>query len=92
MVNRERDGHRQLRDWMLVSTSGGAFWGRAWQLLSPMLGVVAVYDRQRVCPLTLARYGRILLEVAEPARARLRDRLRQIEREQYSLLENTRLP
>ena len=67
-------------------------WGRAWQLLSPTLEVVAVYHRQRFCLLTLAEYGRILLDVAEPVRAKLRDRLRQIEREQYSLLENARSP
>jgi len=54
--------------------------------------VVAVYYRQRFCLLTLAEYSRILLEVAEPVRAKLRDRLRQIEREQYSLLENARPP
>jgi len=67
-------------------------WERTWELLSPTLEVVAVYYRQRFCLLTLAEYGRILLEVAEPVRARLRDRLRQIEREQYSLLENVRAP
>jgi hypothetical protein len=67
-------------------------WERTWQLLSPTLEVVAVYYRQRFCLLTLAEYGRILLEVAEPVRAKLSDRLRQIEREQYSLLENARPP
>lgn len=67
-------------------------WQRTWELLSPALEVVAVYYRQRFCLLTLAEYGRILLEVAEPARAKLRDRLRQIEREQYSLLETARPP
>jgi len=67
-------------------------WERAWQLLSPTLEVVAVYYRQRFCLLTLAEYGRILLDVAEPVRAKLRNRLRQIEREQYSLLENARPP
>ena len=67
-------------------------WPRAWQLLSPTLEVVAVYYRQRVCLLTLAEYGRLLLEVAEPACGQLRDRLRQSERDQYSLLENARAP
>jgi len=67
-------------------------WERAWELLSPTLEVVAVYCRQRFCLLTLAEYGRLLLEVDESARGRLRDRLRQIEREQYSLLENARAP
>ena len=67
-------------------------WERTWELLSPTLEVVAVYYRQRFCLLTLAEYGRLLLDVAEPARGKLRDRLRQIDREQYSLLENARPP
>jgi Transposase DDE domain len=67
-------------------------WQRTWDLLSPTLEVVAVYYRQRFCLLTLAEYGRILLDVAEPARGKLRDRLRQIEREQYCLLETARPP
>ena len=67
-------------------------WARAWELLSPTMEVVAVYCRQRFCLLTLAEYGRILLDVAEPVRGNLRDRLRQIEREQYSLLGNARPP
>jgi hypothetical protein len=160
VVNRERDEHGEVRDWVLVSTSphrtaaeirstyelrpaieerhrqykcfwdltrmhscafslvvnqvlfvllaytlfqahlvlrrrqelNGSVWERAWQLLSPTLEVVAVYYRQRFCLLTLAEYSRILLEVAEPVRAKLSDRLRQIERDQYSLLENARPP
>lgn len=67
-------------------------WERTWQLLSPSLEVVAVYYRQRFCLLTLAEFGRILLDIAEPVRAKLRDQLRRIEREQYSLLENARSP
>ena len=67
-------------------------WGRAWQLLSPTLEVVAVYYRQRFCLLTLAEFGRILLDIDEPARGQLREKLRRIEREQYSLLENARAP
>jgi hypothetical protein len=67
-------------------------WKCAWGLLSPALEVVAVYYRQRFCLLTLAEYGRILLDITEPARGKLRERLRQIEREQYSLLENARPP
>ncbi len=160
VVNRERDEHGEVRDWVLVSTSAcrtaaemrstydlrpaieerhrqykcfwdltrmhscafslvvnqalfvllaytlvqahlvlrrrqelnRSVWERAWQLLSPTLEVVAVYYRQRFCLLTLAEYGRILLDVAEPVRGTLRDRLRRIEREQYSLLENARPP
>jgi hypothetical protein len=67
-------------------------WERTWQLLSPSLEVVAVYYRQRFCLLTLAEFGRILLDIAEPVRGKLRDKLRRIEREQYSLLENARSP
>ena len=67
-------------------------WERTWQLLSPTLEVVAVYYRQRFCLLTLAAFGRILLDIAEPVRGKLRDKLRRIEREQYSLLENARSP
>lgn len=67
-------------------------WERAWQLLSPTLEVVAVYYRQRFCLLTLAEFGRILLDIAEPVRGKLREKLRRIEREQYTLLENARAP
>jgi hypothetical protein len=67
-------------------------WERTWQLLAPSLEVVAVYYRQRFCLLTLAEFGRILLEIAEPARGKLREKLRRIERQQHSLLENARPP
>ena len=67
-------------------------WERTWQLLSPTLEVVAVYYRQRFCLLTLAEYGRILLDIAEPVRGKLREKLKRIEREQYSLLETARSP
>ena len=67
-------------------------WDRTWQLLSPTLEVVAVYYRQRFCLLTLAEYGRILLDIDEPARSNLREKLRRIEREQYSLLDSARPP
>jgi hypothetical protein len=67
-------------------------WDRTWQLLSPTLEVVAVYYRQRFCLLTLAEYGRILLDIAEPVRVKLREKLRRIEREQYSLLDTARAP
>src|SRR5439155_2860112 len=67
-------------------------WERTWQLLSPTLEVVAVYYRQRFCLLTLAEFGRILLDIAEPARSKLREKLRRIDRQQYSLLENARPP
>jgi hypothetical protein len=67
-------------------------WERTRQLLSPSLEVVAVYYRQRFCLLTLAEFGRILLDIEEPARGNLREKLRRIDREQYSLLENARPP
>jgi hypothetical protein len=67
-------------------------WDCTWQLLSPSLEVVAVYYRQRFCLLTLAEYGRILLDIGEPARSKLRKKLRRIEREQYSLLDTARAP
>jgi hypothetical protein len=37
-------------------------------------------------------FGRILLDISDPARALLRDKLKRIERQQYSLLENARPP
>jgi len=70
----------------------GGVWQRTWQLLSPSLEVVAVYYRQRFCLLTLAEFGTILLDIAEPARGKLREKLRRIERDLYSLLENARPP
>lgn len=70
----------------------GGVWERTWQLLSPSLEVAAVYYRQRFCLLTLAEFGRILLDIAEPVRGKLRQKLRRIEREQYSLLETARSP
>jgi hypothetical protein len=70
----------------------GGVWERTWQLLSPTLEVVAVYYRQRFCLLTLAEFGRVLLDLVEPARGQLRERLRRIERDQYALLETARSP
>jgi hypothetical protein len=67
-------------------------WESTRQLLSPSLEVVAVYYRQRFCLLTLAEFGRILLDIPDPARAQLREKLKRIERQQYSLLENARPP
>jgi len=67
-------------------------WEYTQRLLSPSLEVVAVYYRQRFCLLTLAEFGRILLDITDPARGKLREKLRRIEREQYSLLETARAP
>jgi len=70
----------------------GGVWERTQQLLAPSLEVVAVYYHQRFCLLTLAEFGRILLDIAEPVRGKLREKLRRIEGEQYSLLEAARAP
>jgi hypothetical protein len=67
-------------------------WEYTRQLLSPSLEVVAVYYRQRFCLLTLAEFGRILLDIPDPARTQLREKLKRMERQQYSLLENARPP
>jgi len=67
-------------------------WDYTRRLLSPSLEVVAVYYRQRFCLLTLAEFGRILLDLTDPARGKLREKLGRIEQEQYSLLENARSP
>jgi hypothetical protein len=67
-------------------------WEYTRRLLSPSLEVVAVYYQQRFCLLTLAEFGRILLDITDPARGKLREKLRRIEREQYSLLETARAP
>ena len=67
-------------------------WEYTRQMLSPSLEVVAVYYRQRFCLLTLAEFGCILLDILDPARAQLREKLKRIERQQYSLLENARPP
>jgi hypothetical protein len=67
-------------------------WEYTQRLLSPSLEVVAVYYRQRFCLLTLAEFGRILLDITDPARGKLREKLRRIEREHYSLLETARAP
>jgi hypothetical protein len=39
----------------------------------PTLEVVAMCYHQRFCLLTLAEYGRILLDIGEPARSQLRE-------------------
>jgi len=67
-------------------------WEYTQRLLSPSLEVVAVYYRQRFCLLTLAEFGSILLEITDPARGKLREKLRRIGREQYSLLDTARAP
>ena len=66
--------------------------GRLLQFLNPTLEVVAVYYQQRFCLLTLAEFATILLELEEEARARLRPKMKQIQRDVYHLLQNARPP
>jgi len=66
--------------------------GRLLQLLNPTLEVVAVYYRQRFCLLSLGEFATILLELEEAARAKLRPKMKQIQRDVYHLLQNARPP
>jgi hypothetical protein len=66
--------------------------GRTLQLLNPTLEVVAVYYQQKFCLLSLGEYGAILLDLDEEARARLRPKMKQIQRDVYHLLQNARPP
>src|SRR5713101_2201482 len=66
--------------------------GRVFQLLNPALEVVAVYYQRRFCLLSLGEFATILLDLDEEARARLRPKMKQIQREVYHLLQNARPP
>ncbi len=66
--------------------------GRVFQLLNPALEVVAVYYQQRFCLLSLGEFATILLDLDEEARARLRPKMKQIQRDVYHLLQNARPP
>lgn len=66
--------------------------GRLLQLLNPTLQVVAVYYQQRFCLMSLGEFGAILLDLDEEARARLRPKMKQIQRDVYHLLQNARPP
>jgi hypothetical protein len=66
--------------------------GRLLQFLNPTLEVVAVYYQQRFCLLSLAEFGVILLDLDEEARAKLRPKMKQIQRDVYHLLQNARPP
>ena len=74
--------------------------GRLLQILNPALEnalptlapVVAVYYQQRVCFMSLGEFGTILLELEEEPRAKLKPKMKQIQRDIYSLLQNTRPP
>jgi hypothetical protein len=61
-------------------------------LLSPTLEVVAVYYQQRFCLLSLPEFARILLNLEERARHRLRKKMRQFEKDLDGLLHNPRSP
>jgi len=64
----------------------------AFGLLTPTLQVVAVYYRQRFCLFSLAEFAGILLTLEDSARPKLNEKIRRIEKNLYSLLENARPP
>ena len=66
--------------------------GRILQFLNPSLEVVAVYYQQRFCLMSLGEFGTILLDLDEEARAKLRPKMKQIQRDVYHLLQNARPP
>jgi hypothetical protein len=66
--------------------------GRLLPWLNPTLQVVAVYYQQRFCWMSLGEFGTILLDLEEKARARLRPKMKQIQRDVYHLLQNARPP
>ena len=65
---------------------------RLLQLLNPTLEVVAVYYQQRFCLLTIPEFAWILLELEQPARAKLLPKIKHIQRQVYQLLQNARPP
>ena len=66
--------------------------GRLLQMLNPAVEVVAVYYRQRFCLVTLGEFATILLDLEEEPRAKLRPKMKQIQRDVYHLLQNARPP
>ena len=66
--------------------------GRILQFLNPSVQVVAVYYQQRFCLMSLGEFGTILLDLEEEARAKLRPKMKQIQRDVYHLLQNARPP
>lgn len=66
--------------------------GRLLQMLNPAVEVVAVYYQQRFCLITLGEFATILLDLEEEARAKLRPKMKQIQRDVYRLLQNARPP
>jgi hypothetical protein len=66
--------------------------GRILDILNPSLQVVAVYYQQRFCLMTLGEIGTILLDLKEEARARLRPKMKQIQRGVDHLPQNARPP
>jgi hypothetical protein len=65
---------------------------RLLQTLGPTVEVVAVYYQQRFCFLLLPEFAEILLTLADPARSKLRMKVRLIKRDLYRLLDNARSP
>lgn len=66
--------------------------GRLLQMLNPAVEVVAVYYQQRFCLITLGEFATILLDLEEEARAKLRPKMKQIQRDVYRLPQNARPP
>ena len=68
--------------------------------LSTLAPVVAVYYQQRVCRrkswkrcfMSLVEFGTILLELDEEARAKLKRKMKQFQRDSNGLLKNARSP
>ncbi len=65
---------------------------RTLDLLGPTVEVIAVYYGQRFCLLTLPEFAAILLEVTEPARTKLLEKMRRLQQDLYHLLKNPRPP
>ena len=65
---------------------------RMLQMLGPTVEVVAVYYQQRFCLLLLPEFAEILLTLQQTAREKLLQKMRQIKRDIYHLLQNVRAP
>jgi hypothetical protein len=61
-------------------------------LLTPALEVIAVYYQQRFGLFSVPEFARILLTLAEAPPRQLLEKIRRIEKNLYSLLENARSP
>src|SRR5438552_13456570 len=57
-------------------------------LLTPTLQVVAVYYRQRLGLFSIAEFATILLNIANPARVKLIEKIKRLDKNLSSLLQN----